>query len=433
MTDDDFDAPLGQHAPKKWFVLPGGIFTLLAAALGLSLAVFAGWVITVDDPLGGEPLTIVPTAMRAPIEGKNQERAPVAAGEIKSAAPARHDGPALQPQAPNGQATTASGGKIVTIIDGTSGKRQEVVLSGAADGRTVPLDGRAVPAEGKAVAVLPDARPASAEPRLAMKVEPRLLETTRHGSIPKVGEDGVRPADIYASAAKPAAAKQEGPRIALVIGGLGVGASSTTEALAKLPGVVTLTFTAYGTDTERWVGRARGEGHEVLLQVPMEPFDYPDNDPGPQTLLTSLAAEQNLDRLYWLMSRFQGYVGITNFMGARFTSSEPSLAPVLRETAKRGLIYLDDSSSPRSLAGQIAGANNLPFVKANVMLDVVPTPAAMDKALAQLEAIARDRGFAVGIATALPATISRLSAWAKTTEGRGLTLVPISALVARPS
>ena len=98
----------------------------------------------------------------------------------------------------------------------------------------------------------------------------------------------------------------------------------------------------------------------------MEPFDYPDNDPGPQTLLTSLDAEQNIDRLHWLMSRFQGYVGIANYMGARFTASEQALAPVLRETAKRGLIYFDDGSSPRSLAGQIAGANNLAFAKADV-------------------------------------------------------------------
>jgi hypothetical protein len=104
-----------------------------------------------------------------------------------------------------------------------------------------------------------------------------------------------------------------------------------------------------------------------LLQVPMEPFDYPDNDPGPQTLLTSLTPQQNIDRLYWLMSRFQGYVGIANAMGARFTASEPSFAPVLRETAKRGLIFVDDGSNPRSVAGRIAGANNLPFAKADVI------------------------------------------------------------------
>ena len=91
----------------------------------------------------------------------------------------------------------------------------------------------------------------------------------------------------------------------------------------------------------------------------MEPFDYPDNDPGPQTLLVSLTPEQNVDRLHWLMSRFQGYVGISNFMGARFTASEPALAPVLKEASQRGLIYVDDGSSHRSLAGQVASANNL--------------------------------------------------------------------------
>ena len=130
---------------------------------------------------------------------------------------------------------------------------------------------------------------------------------------------------------------------------------------------MTFAFAPYGGELERAVARARGDGHEVLLQVPMEPFDYPDNDPGPQTLLTSLDAEQNIDRLHWLMSRFQGYVGIANYMGARFTASEQALAPVLREAAKRGLIYLDDGSSPRSLAGQIAGANNVAFAKADVV------------------------------------------------------------------
>ena len=132
----------------------------------------------------------------------------------------------------------------------------------------------------------------------------------------------------------------------------------------------------------------------------MEPFDYPDNDPGPQTLLTSLDAGQNIDRLHWLMSRFQGYVGIANLMGARFTASEPALAPVLREAGKRGLLYLDDGSSQRSLASQIAGANNLAFAKADVVIDAVPTVADVDRALGRLETMARERGIAVGMASA---------------------------------
>jgi polysaccharide deacetylase 2 family uncharacterized protein YibQ len=195
---------------------------------------------------------------------------------------------------------------------------------------------------------------------------------------------------------------------------------------------VTLAFAPYAPDLERLTARARGDGHEVLLQVPMEPFDYPDNDPGPQTLLTTLGADQNVDRLQWLLSRMQGYVGIANYMGARFTASEQSLAPVLRETAKRGLIYLDDGSSPRSLASQIAGANNLPFAKAEVVLDAVPTPVEIDRALARLEAMARERGVAVGVTTALPVAIDRLAKWSKAAESRGFVLVPITAVAIKP-
>ena len=121
----------------------------------------------------------------------------------------------------------------------------------------------------------------------------------------------------------------------------------------------------------------------------MEPFDYPDNDPGPQTLLTSLTPDQNIDRLHWQMSRFQGYVGILSYMGARFTASEPSLTPVLRETAKRGLIFVDDGASSRSAASQLAGGHNLPFAKAEVIIDAVPTPVEIDRALARLEMLAR--------------------------------------------
>ena len=140
------------------------------------------------------------------------------------------------------------------------------------------------------------------------------------------------------------------------------------------------------------VARARGEGHEILLQAPMEPVGYPENDSGPQTLLTSLTPEQNLDRLYWMMSRFQGYVGIIGAMGARFTASEPAFSPVLRETAKHGLIFVDDGSNPRSVAGRVAGANNLPFAKADIILDSVATPAEIEHALGRLEMAAREHG-----------------------------------------
>jgi polysaccharide deacetylase 2 family uncharacterized protein YibQ len=391
---DDLTTPLGQ-TPKKTprFALAAWLPRAAAGLLGLCFLVFAGWVVVVDDPLGGEPMVVVSADARAP--NKSAAKPGEAGGPAGDAAKG-----SSASGAPSGAAPGSS--QTITIIDGMSGKRQEVAIAVADSKAQTPA------------------------------IEQRLTETSRHGSIPKIASDGGRPADIYARPLQPSFDKVAGPRIAIVIGGLGISAAGTFEALAKLPPPVTLAFAPYGTDLARWVGRARGEGHEVLLQVPMEPFDYPDNDPGPQTLLTTLPVTQNLDRLHWFMSRFQGYVGIANYMGARFTASETAIAPMLRETAKRGLIYFDDGSSARSAAGQIAGANNAPFAKADLVLDAAPTPAAIDAALTRLETLARERGLAVGVATALPASIERIAAWTKAAQARGIILVPLSMAATRP-
>jgi polysaccharide deacetylase 2 family uncharacterized protein YibQ len=289
----------------------------------------------------------------------------------------------------------------VTIIDGKTGARKEVAIA----------------------PVTNDTSPAESAP-----LDQKFVEMTPHGPIPKIAADGVRPAEAFARPVKPLPGKPDAPRIALIVGGLGVSASATSDAIAKLPGPVTLAFMPYGSDIDRLVAQARGAGHEILLQVPMEPFGYPDNDPGPQTLLTSLTPEQNVDRLHWQMGRFQGYVGLADAMGARFTASEQSFAPVLRETAKRGLIYVDDGSNPRSVAARIAGANNLPFAKVDLVLDSVPTPGEIEHALGRLEMAARERGIAVGMSSALPVSIEHIAKWAKAAESRGLLLVPITAV-----
>jgi polysaccharide deacetylase 2 family uncharacterized protein YibQ len=390
---DDLNAPLGQgKKAKRGLSLPAFAPQAAAGVLALSLGIFVIWAATADDPLGGEPIAVV--KIETPQDATKEAEG--AAVKIETGSPSRYyDGPSPAGPAP--------GTQTVTIIDGSSGKREEV---------TIPAPG--APRAGLGgTAAAPD---------------PKLMETSRHGSIPTISPDGARPAEVYAQAAKAVSGKPDAPRIAIIVSGLGIGTSGTSEALSKLPAPVTFAFAPYSSNVGQLAARARSEGHELLLQVPMEPFDYPDNDPGPQTLLTTLDAGQNVDRLHWLMSRFPSYVGITNYMGARFTASEPSFGPVLRETAKRGLIYVDDGASPRSLAGQIAGANNLPFVKADVVIDAVPTPTEIDRALARLEAEARTRGTAVGIAGALPVAIDRIGKWAKAAEARGFTLVPISAV-----
>jgi polysaccharide deacetylase 2 family uncharacterized protein YibQ len=406
MTADDLSAPLGQQHAKRRHKIP--IPHVIAAALALFLGVFVLWAVVGDDPFGGEPMVAVPIDPHAATAMKKSE-VPVAPEAAPGAqGPGRYDGPADGPapvSAPPGPGAPAST-KTVTIIDGKTGARQEVVIPASGNG------GGAGSTDSPAL-------------------DQKFVEMTSHGAIPRIAADGVRPAEAFARPVKPIPGKPDAPRVALIVGGLGVSASATAEAIAKLPGAVTLAFMPYGSDVDRLIARARGGGHEILLQVPMEPFGYPDNDPGPQTLLTSLTPEQNLDRLYWLMSRFQGYVGIAGAMGARFTASEQSFAPILRETARRGLIFVDDGSNPRSVAGRIAGANNLPFAKAEMVLDSVPTPDEIDHALGRLEMAARERSIAVGISSALPVSIEHIAKWAKAAESRGLLLVPITAVAVK--
>lgn len=253
----------------------------------------------------------------------------------------------------------------------------------------------------------------------------RLVERTRNGVLPRIGEDGARPSQVYARPLPGDAGAQ--PRVAILVGGLGISTSATTEAIARLPGEISFAFAPYGGELDKQVQRARGDGHEVFLQVPMEPFDYPDNDPGPHTLTTGPAGSENLERLRWVMTRFPGYVGIVNFMGARFMSDEAALAPVIREVAERGLMVIDDGSSGRSVMTPVAAGFRAPSFKADLVVDLAPRADAIDRELAKLEQQARQKGFALGTASALPTSIERIARWARGLEQRGIRLVPVSA------
>jgi polysaccharide deacetylase 2 family uncharacterized protein YibQ len=394
-TADDLSMPLGQETVRKKrrrLRLPFTATQAIAVLMGLFLLAFLGFAVFNDNPLGGEPGARVAIRTAPPTAEKP------AAASVDTAAPA------VKSAAEMAKPADPAGKRTITIIDGSSGARHDVVVPGDA----------------------PDKAESEAAPALMTGVDQRLLEKSRYGMIP-VTADGLKPFTAYAGGTEAERARAARmPVIAIVIGGLGVGAAKTGDAIMKLPPAVTLAFTPYGSDPGKLVERARAQRHEVLLQIPMEPFDYPDNDPGPQTLLTTLAPEQNLDRLFWHLSRFQGYAGIANFMGGRFVVTDAAMQPILREAARRGLGYLDDGSAPRSVASALAEGQAMPFARADFSIDAVPTSVEIDRALAKLESLAKERGTAVGIASALPVSIERISAWTRSLESRGVMLVPLT-------
>jgi uncharacterized protein len=412
MSDDVLTKPLGILPPAKAgkiLRLPGGLpwGKLVVGACLLGLGSLGGYLIMSSNPLGGEPIAVA-----------SIDKVP------------RRDSPPLATAPVQPQQQIASNVREMPRQSGQddrNGDRQEAASMEQGAGVRVMRTGGAQ-APGSVMIRVPDAQ---ASIRLASAPDKRLTERGRHGTLPKAGEDGLRAADVYARPVTPLQ-RTATAKIAIVVGGLGISANSTNDAIQRLPADISLAFAPYGTDLERHVVRAREGGHEVLLQAPMEPFDYPDNDPGPHTLISTLPPDQNMDRLHWVMSRFSGYVGVINFMGGRFTSTENTLSPVIREIGQRGLIYMDDGSSGRSLAPQLAAVAGVASIRAEIVIDAVQRGQEIDAALARLEKIAKEKGVAVGFGSALPVTVERIARWAKAAEARGIVLVPISSVAVLP-
>ena len=295
-----------------------------------------------------------------------------------------------------------------------------------------PQKGKGKAADGQQQAALPEP-PESETASITLVAAPAegLVEESRYGPLPKVAPDGRRPLDVYARPSRYAAKTATGgpPRVALLINGMEMSNAETSEAVLKLPAPVSVSFTAYGRNLQEGVDQARAAGHEVLLRIPLEPADYPTSDPGPHTLLTTLPPDENMKRLQWLMSRFTGYVGVTNLMGAKFETSTESFAPVLEEIKARGLLYLDDGSVPKSVGGKIDGALGLDYATAGEQVDKLPGGDAIAKALAELEAAAKQNGTAIGVAAAKPETVKQVAAWAEQLQGKGFVLIPVSAAI----
>jgi len=360
---------------------------------------------------------------------------PVAVVQIESAPPAAPSkpqagnldlppgfgvtGPVTAPTAPTPPALTPPGTTMMPApgVPGPGGSLEQPERHGEAEG--------AQPAAQKVAAVdlaagidTTGSVPLSAVPVSA------LVEDSQYGPLPKIAEDGRRPAEVYARPSRYGEVTGGPPRVAVVITGLAVsGAPAEDDLIKGLPPPVSIAYGAYGRGLQEWVTKARAEGHEVLLAIPLEPKDYPAEDPGPHVLLTTLPTDENIKRLQWLMSRYTGYVGVINYMGAKFEVAQASLRPVLEEVKRRGLLYLDDGSVEDSVAGQVAKDVGLEYSVAQVRIDA----AQMAKDLAALEAAAKAQGAAIGIAKAEPATVKKISEWAGSLEGKGLVLVPVSA------
>jgi polysaccharide deacetylase 2 family uncharacterized protein YibQ len=427
--ENDLRHPLKRRSlPARWLsARPSALRATSLACIAL-LGGIAGWLVLSHEPYGGEPVVHMRLDMSDPVITSSVTQ------------PAR---PQTDADPDSAEMSSENGADTPLIDLSELGSRQQSDTENDLDRRRRELASRATasanvesPAGALSVDDLARSRDEQAfiPSRASMALVPapvaKVTGKGPHGPLPRRAKDGSRPSTIYARPVSREHLMSDIPKIALLIGGMGLNESLTRTAINRLPPEISLAFAPYGENLQQQSNAARSRGHEVYLHLPMEPFGYPSIDPGPHTLLTSVSPQQNLDSLLWHLGRFTGYAGVTNYLGAQFASNNEAISPVLKELGKRGLIYVDDGSKGLSRATQLAGILGLDARSAVVDLDGDGSPASILAALQKLEAHARRNGMAIATGPGLPATIEAIEQWTQGLAGRNILLVPVSAAFA---
>ena len=389
----NLEQPLGQHlkppAPSRWRLSRGAVIWTVA---GVALIGAAGFLALQDSGL------------------RRPEPAPAQVAEAGDDASAAAE-----------TDTAAQAGEPVEAEPQGSD-----IASEPGSAKIIKVEPAETPGSGPIIIRNPAA--AAFNPLTAHLPERALLEDSPYGPLPKRASDGRRPLDVYARPWSGA----RGARVAIVIGGLGVSQTGTQRAIASLPPEVTLAFASQGNSISRWMAEARRSGHEILMQLPMEPFDFPQVNPGRDTLLVDDVGQENTDKLHRVLAKTTNYTGVVNYLGARFTAEPAVMAPLVEELAQRGLLYLDDGTSARSVADRLAKEKGTAFAAADTTIDAQRDRGAVLAKLDELERTARAKGFAIGTGSAFDTTVEAVASWVAEATKRGIEIVPVSALVNDP-
>jgi polysaccharide deacetylase 2 family uncharacterized protein YibQ len=270
---------------------------------------------------------------------------------------------------------------------------------------------------------------ASSENDDVAQIKPVVIETASSPeAVPT--RAAAEPTELPAWRRFAALSKETGkaPIIAIVIDDLGHTEREFARAMSLGEGI-TLAFLPYTERVAEFARQARENGFEILVHMPMEPTDA-TADPGPNALLTGLSDAELSRRLALNLSRLEGYVGINNHMGSKFSQDRRAMTLVLGELEARGLLYLDSVTIGSTVGEPIAAAARMPFASRDVFLDSVAEKGFIEGQLRVVEKVARQTGHAVAIGHPYAETMEVLKRWLPDARERGFEFVPISTVAA---
>ncbi|MEG8099296.1 divergent polysaccharide deacetylase family protein [Candidatus Liberibacter brunswickensis] len=259
-------------------------------------------------------------------------------------------------------------------------------------------------------------------------IEERLLPSLTTKKILENNQEVKGEDQVYLSGKK-SCFNIKGPRIAIVVSGLGISQTGTQSAINLLPSNITMAFASNGNSLKRWMTESTKKGQDTILQVPMQAFNEAYNDDDIYTLKITEKVNQLRNQLIYSLNRGTGYLGVMNYRGAMLLSHKTSVEVMFKEFANRGLLFFDDGSSARSLTRLLAPTLNLPYVVADLYLDDQVDRDKIREKLKELENIARKEGQAIGVAVAFDESIEVISQWLKQEHASDISIVPLSCLV----
>lgn len=216
--------------------------------------------------------------------------------------------------------------------------------------------------------------------------------------------------------------------VSVIIGGLGINRALTQDAIQNLPADVTLSFAAHSVGLQEWVDTARADGHEVLIEIPMESATFNPNEPGAdRALRVTVPPAENGRRLDWMLSRAQGYAGLINFDGDLFLTRADTAAPYMSRLSETGLGFITDGAYDTPSLPALASSVRQPFKTGYGLIDPDPIPRVIAARLSGLSQDAASGSHPVGVGFSYPETFTEVRNWIATLEEQNLQLAPATA------
>ena len=376
---------------RRWHLV--GAFVLLALA-----ALAAAYVLSTPPPktdkytsgqleLDALPLPLLATNLNS----ENQALPDLLAGEV--------------PEGENPTRLAVKKSETDALGNPVSAPKTPEKLKTSTDPKTVLIDGQ--PLDGGTA-----------------KTYPELSKSGPFGPLPKKAANGKTAFNAYR---KDVSLNSGQKSVSLIIGGLGINRNLTQQAIDRLPANVTLSFAAHAPNLQGWVDKARLNGHEVLLEIPMDSKASSPDDPGADHSLSAGDAQKNKENLDWLLSRAQGYFGIINYNGDSFLTRADAVAPTLSRLSDSGLAFISDGAFPTPSLSALAQSVSLPYKSGFGLIDPAPNKKLIDIELSRLADESRVGETPIGVGFAYPETIAAVTAWIADLPNQSLNLVPASA------